>query len=311
MSSSVIVKPGAGGVGPKPGSIKRSTLKNWGTAYLFLLPSLIGLVIFRLYPVVGAFVRSLYQTSFGAGGKEVFVGLTNYIDLLHDPIFWQSFKATLWLNLAINPIQICLAIAAALLVNRTGLAVRIYRTILMLPMGVSLAIACTLWGIMLNPNSGLVNSMLARMGLPMQPFLTSPSQAMWSIILIASWKGVAYWMIFILAGLQEIPEQIYEAARIDGVSAWQQLRYITLPLLKRSILFVTVADTTANFLLVVPMYMLTNGGPEMSTNVLMFEAYTSAFVYLDMPRALAITSVLLALLLMVVALQFRMLKVDY
>lgn len=296
--------------GRKPGSPRL----RWSltlTAYAFLFPTFIGLVIFRLYPVAQALYGSLFQISFAQGGRQVFVGLSNYVDLFLDPVFWDSLKATLLLNLFINPIQVLAAICLGLLVNRPGRTVRIFRTIFLLPIGVSLTVASILWGIMLNPNAGLVNSLLVSLGLPMQPFLTSADQAIWSIILIASWKGVAYWMIFILAGLQDIPEELYEAARIDGASSWQQTLKITLPLLKRAILFITVGATTANFLLVVPIFMLTRGGPQMSTNVLMYEAYTSAFVYLDMARALTITSVLLVILLAVIGLQFRFLKVDY
>ena len=232
------------------------------------------------------------------------------MNLAMDPVFWQSLKVTLLLNIAINPIQIIVSLAIALIVNRQGVVVRVYRTIFMLPMGVSLAIACTIWRIMLDPNDGLVNSILNRFGLVSQPFLTSPSQALWSIILIASWKGIAYWMMFFLTGLQEIPDELYEASTIDGATSSQQIWYITLPLLRRIVLFVTVAVTSANFLMVVPMFMLTLGGPNMSTNVLMYEAYTSAFAYFDEARGMAITSIILLILLVVVLLQFQLLKED-
>lgn len=289
-------------------SRQRRGIKNAVAAYGFILPALIGVFIFRLYPIALSMVKSLFQTSFVRG--TTFVGLENYRLLMDDPVFWQSLKVTLLLNLAINPIQIIISLAIALLVNRQGRVVQIYRTIIMLPMGVSLAIACTLWRIMLDPNDGLVNSILNAIGIASQPFLTSPSQALWSIILIASWKGIAYWMMFFLSGLQEIPDELYEASTIDGASRNQQIWYITLPLLRRVALFVTVAVTSANFLMFVPMFMLTLGGPNMSTNTLMYEAYTSGFVYFDEARGMAITSVILLILLIVVLLEFRLLKED-
>jgi ABC-type sugar transport system permease subunit len=181
----------------------------------------------------------------------------------------------------------------------------------MLPIGISLPVAVVIWGVVLNPNSGLMNSLLALIGIPAQRFLTSPSQALWSIVLIASWKGVSYWMIFLLAGIKGIPETLYEAARIDGAGAWQILTRITIPLLRRVILFVVVADTISNYLLFIPAYLLTRGGPENATNFLMYEAFKSGFIYLDMNRSMTIVSTLLVFLLVVIALEFRFLKPQH
>jgi len=210
----------------------------------------------------------------------------------------------------INPLQILISLLLAILLNKNNLSIRIFRTFIMLPLGISLSIASVIWGLMLNPHSGLINSILGILGIQPQPFLTSKVQALWCIILIATWKGVAYWMIFILAGLKEIPDQIYEAAIIDGANSWESFWKITLPLLRRVLLFVTVSDTTANFLLFVPIFMLTKGGPQMSTNVLMHEAYTRAFIYSDMNSALAITTLILLILLIVIGLEFRLIKAE-
>jgi len=126
---------------------------------------------------------------------------------------------------------------------------------------------------------------------------------LWSIIAIATWKGVAFWMLFLLAGLEDIPSQYYEAAKIDGAKPFQKFRFITLPLLKRTILFVFVADTAANFVLMVPMIILTKGGPMQSTNVLVYEAYRSGFYYQDWGRSLSIISILTIITLVVIGLQ--------
>jgi multiple sugar transport system permease protein len=156
---------------------------------------------------------------------------------------------------------------------------------------------------MLDPQSGLVNGILLSVGLPAQPFLSSPSQALPSIILIASWIGVGYWMFFFLAGLQGIPPTLYEAAAIDGATPVRAFVHITLPLLRRVIAFVLVADTTANFLLFAPVYILTHGGPQGSTDLLMYEAYRSGFIGLDVGRATSITTILIGILLLVVGAQ--------
>jgi multiple sugar transport system permease protein len=125
-------------------------------------------------------------------------------------------------------------------------------------------------------------------------------------VAIATWKGASFWMIFLWAGLQDIPRQLYEAARIDGAGGISRFFRITFPLLRRPLLFVLITDTAVNFLLFVPMFLLTRGGPSYSTNVLMYEAYKSGFVYGDMGRALALVMVLLVLVITTVAAQFRL-----
>lgn len=285
--------------------IKRQNL----TPYLFLLPALLGLLLFRVYPVFLAFRESLFDVAFVAGQTErFFVGLQNYAFLLDDFVFWTSLRVTLVLSVIINPIQIALALLLAMLLSREIRRIRLFRTIYLLPVGVSLPIASVIWGLMLNPHDGLVNSTLGFIGIPPQPFLTSQQQALWSIVLIASWKGVAFWMLFLLAGLKDIPRTYYDAARIDGASPLKEFTAITFPLMRRPLLFVTVADTTANFLLFVPMYLLTRGGPQLSTNVLVFEAYRSAFVYQDLGRGMALTSILTLIVLVTIGLQFLILR---
>ena len=128
-----------------------------------------------------------------------------------------------------------------------------------------------------------------------------------SIILIASWYGISYWMLFFLAGLKEIPETIYEAATIDGSNTWKTFWYIKLPLLRRVLLFVIVVDTAANFLLFAPIYVLTSGGPELSTNTLMYETYASAFIQLDFSRSLALTCILLTIVFVIIYLELKLL----
>lgn len=288
-----------------PGFIRR---RDYSSGYLFILPALVTLIVFRFYPIFFSVFKSFYQISFAGGAKEIFVGLQNYASLLGDSVFLNSLKVTLVLNVLINPIQIAISLLLAVLLNSNTLSIRVFRTLIMVPLGISLAIASVIWGFALNPHAGLVNSILGLLGIPPQPFLTSSTQALWCIILIATWKGIAYWMVIFLAGLQEIPEHLYEAALIDGASGWQCFWKITLPLLKRVLLFVTVADTTANFLLFVPIFTLTRGGPQMSTNVLMHEAYSRAFVYSDMNSALAIVTFILVILLAIVGLQFKLMR---
>src|SRR5580704_7297415 len=145
-----------------------------------------------------------------------------------------------------------------------------------------------------------------RARIPAQPLLITQDQALWWIVAIATWKGVSFWMNFLWAGLQDIPREVQEAAQIDGASSIQRFFRVTLPLLKRPLLFVLVTDTAVNFPLFVPMFLLTRGGPAYSTNVLMYEAYKTGFVYGEMGKALAIVMVLLALVMVAVVAQFRL-----
>lgn len=291
----------AGGESFLPSSLSKSVI-----AYLFLAPALIGLFVFRIYPIISTFIGSLFSVNYKQGGQAAFTGLQNYFNLTQDPVFWQSLKVTLVLNLFINPIQIVLSLIVALLIHKNTRVNRIFRTAYLLPLGVSIVVSSSIWSLLLNPNDGLVNSVIALFGIPQQPFLTSTTQALWCIILVASWTGISYWMIFILAGLQEIPDTLYEAAIIDGANAWQTFWRITLPSLRRVLLFVIVADTSANFLLFAPIYVLTGGGPQMSTNSLMHETYSSAFIYSDIHRALTLSAILLTLLLGFILVEFKM-----
>lgn len=271
--------------------------------YAFLLPAIAGLLIFRLLPTVYAVGRSLFALSFGLNPQTVFVGLDNYTALFSDPTFWHSVGVTLIFNVVINPLQTAAALLLALLVSMRLRGISIFRSIFFIPISVSITVASIVWQLMLDPQSGPINGILTSIGLPAQPFLTSPTQALPSIIVVASWIGVGYWMFFFLAGLQGISPTLYEAAAIDGASSFRMFLHITLPLLKRVVAFVLVADTTANFLLFAPVYIMTNGGPQGSTDLLMYEAYRSGFIGLDVGRATSITTILLLILLIVVGAQ--------
>jgi ABC-type sugar transport system permease subunit len=284
--------------------------RDKATPYYFLFPALLGLMIFKLYPILDALIQSFYAPTFLVKVKQ-FIGFENYKELIMDPVFWNSFKVTILLNVLINPIQIGLAFLLALLLNRRLKGIGIFRSINIIPISVSAPIACILWSIMLNPDQGLINSFLIWLGFDPQPFLASKDQSLGTIIMIATWKGVGYWAIFLLAGLQEISVSLYEASSIDGANKFKQFTTVTFPMMKRTLTFVAVADTVANFLLFAPMYILTRGGPEGSTNVLMNESYNRAFIYSDMGKASAIVILLLVILMIVITAQFKLLKSDH
>ena len=269
-----------------------------------LFPALLGLAVFRAYPIGLAMFESMFTT---LRGERIFVGLGNYTALFASESFWNSVTVTLWFNLIINPLQVALALMLALMFVQRIPGIFIFRLLFLIPIGVSLPVAVIIWRILLLPQ-GLVNGALDGLGLGPFRFLTDPAWAIYAIIAIATWKGISYWMIFLIAGLQNISTEITEAARLEGASAWQRFYLITLPLMRPTLLFVLVADVTINFLLFAPIFMLTNGGPRGSTNVLMYEAYKSGFAFGDMGRAMAIVVCIVAMLLIIVGLQFRLLS---
>jgi multiple sugar transport system permease protein len=275
---------------------------RWWVAYAFLSPALLGLLCFRVAPV-------LLSVAGGFTGTDL-VGLDNYTVLLNDPEFWNSVRTTLVFNLIINPLQVVLAFALALLMAKPGRFVGTLRTAVLLPITVSIALTSVMWNLLLDPAVGPVNGLLRSLGLAAQPFFRSPGQALPSLIAICTWRGVGYWMFFMLGGLAAIPQEVNEAAALDGAGAWRRLWHVTLPLMRRSFAFVLIADTAANFLLFAPVYIITAGGPDGSTSLLMFEAYRSAFTLLDNGRSLAISTVILLIVGGVAALELRFFRAE-
>lgn len=278
------------------------------TPYLFLAPALIGLLLFRVYPIVISVIGSFQKTTLR--GEVVPAGFSNYLTLFGDAKFWKSLNVTLLFNVVVNPLQVLIALGLALLVFRSTPFVAFFRSAFFVPMLVSIAVTAILWNVLLDPNLGVVNALLRSVGLPTQPFFTSAKQALWSMVGIASWKGVGYWMLFLLAGLYAIPEQLYEAAAIDGSNRLSSFWYITLPLMRRPLAFVLVADTAANFLFFAPVYVITRGGPAGSTNLLMYEAYNSAFGLLDVNRSLTISTIILVLVGIVAVLELFLFRSE-
>lgn len=274
-------------------------VKSKWVPYTMLLPAFILVCIFKIYPVISSLMDGF--TSQGHFSLEVYKGL------FKDATFWNSLWVTLKFNLICIPLQICIAFILAMFANAKVKGIGIFRTIYYLPYAVSLTVATMIWSLMFNYNSGVLNSLLMKLGFSAQGFLNDSKQALFCIIVIATWKGCGYWMMFILAGLKNIDGEIYEAARIDGAGFFHTVFQITLPLLKKVLLFVCVANTSSNVLLFAPMQLITNGGPKNSTDVLMYEAYKSAFKYADRSRSAAIVSVLLAIIILVAALQFFLL----
>jgi ABC-type sugar transport system permease subunit len=278
--------------------------------YLFVAPAMVGLGLFKLYPIVEGLRLSFYEVRLLARQYE-FVGLANYAELVRDPVVVKATVNTLVFNLVVTPAQVALALGLAVLVNRRVPGIAVFRSLYFVPAVISLVVASIVWKLMYAPDTGLLNGLLAALGLPRQTFLTSQAQAMASVMGMVVWKGVGYWMVILFAGLREIPEAIHEAATVDGAGPVRRFFAVTLPLLTPVLLFVVVADTAINFLLFVPVYVMTQGGPSDATTLLMFEVYRNAFVYTRFGYAAAISTALLLVIGVTVALQIRFLRVEY
>ena len=274
--------------------------------YAFIAPAFLGLFLFRFIPIGLSGFGSVFSENLR--GDMVFVGLKNYIDLMEDPSFWNTMRVTLIFNLIINPFQICCAMALAMLVRRPTKWIDIFRLGFLMPMTVSIALTSIIWSILLDPTLGPVNGLLRWGGFQSQPFFRSENQALETLILIATWKGAGYWMVFLLSGLLAIPKEIDDSALIDGATGVRKLISITLPLMKRPLAFVLVADTAANFLLFAPVYIITNGGPNGATQLLMFEAYQAAFAYINHGRSMAISTIILVVVLIIALFELRWFK---
>lgn len=278
--------------------LKQSSERTWNKyfPYLIIAPTIILILLFKIYPILeNVFTSFLWKGEWSTRSYEM---------IFADKTFWKSLWLTIKFNLILTPIQVVISIGMALLVSVRMRDIGVFRTIYYLPVAISITVACMMWNMMLNPSNGVVNSFLLKLGFEAQPFFTGSKQALASIMMIATWKGCGYWMMFLLAGIKDISQELFESAKIDGASYWVTTFRITIPLLKRPLAFVIIADTTSNLLLFAPMYMITKGGPQGSTNVLMYEAYKSAFIYGDQTRAAALMTVLLLLVGIIVAIQF-------
>ena len=262
-------------------------------AYLFVAPALILVLAIRFYPTLDAFHLSLYDMHLGRPTR--FVGLANYAGLLSD----QRLIGDLWVTLMFTVSSVVLSFGLgflfALLLWRAGRGFTFFRTVLFLPYVIALIVVALMWRWLLDPVQGLLNYLLVFAGFSPVAFLSLPITAFWALVAVAVWNLYPFPMILLLAGLTAIPQELYAAARVDGVGAWQQFRDITLPLL-RPTLFITLTMVTLFALYAVDIpFALTGGGPVNSTEVLGVRLYIEAFQYFNRGYASAIGVLVLAI----------------
>lgn len=294
----------SGGVGKPLAFFRKSSNARW--ALLFLVPAALALVLMRLVPAIFSLVESLNRTNVFTSEKT-FVGFENYIELFQNPEFLNTLKVTMIFAVIVNPVQIFIATLLAILFTRRFPLRGLMRSLVIFPIAVPPAVSAVVWSAIYRPD-GLANSFAKSLGIPEQEWITSSELSLISIIILLSWIGCGYWMLFIIAGINDIPDEIYEAARIDGAGFLRQTFDITLPLIRRPLTFVLVADTVSNFLVFAPVAILTNGGPEGSTSLLMFDIFTRAYSFGDIGKASAAVFILVLIMLAAVSAQFALLR---
>lgn len=245
--------------------------------YLFLSPAMLILGLFLFLPTLLSIYYAFTDYYLLTPDATSFVGLDNFVKLFQDPLFMQSLKNIGQFVIFIIPIQLGLALGLALLVNNKRKSTIFFKVAFFAPVVMSLVVVSVLWLVLLNPSSGLINSILQGIGIDSQPFLTSPDQAMYVIIAVSAWQGAGYQMLIFLAGLQNIPSSLYEAASIDGANKLKQFFHITLPMLKPTSILILTTTLIDAFKLVIQPMVMTQGGPLNSTLTPVYYIYRTGF----------------------------------
>ncbi|MGD8837097.1 MAG: sugar ABC transporter permease [Desulfobacteraceae bacterium] len=276
------------------------------SAWLYLAPALVLLSIFVFYPTVRLLFDSFY--SWDGMGEKTFIGIQNYQMLVEDEEFWQTVKNSFVFIIGSVPTGMAISLAMALLIQKHLVGRDIFRTIFFAPVVTSLVAAGLVFVWLLNYDFGVLNLMLEKFGFAKVPWLVDDKYAMLSVIVMTIWKDAGYNMILFLAGLNNISESYYEAARIDGAGSWQIFWKITWPLLMPTTFFILVVRIIFSFRTFEQIYAMTKGGPVGSTTVFVYYIYEKAFKYFEMGYASAAAIALLLIVLVLTYIQFKVVK---
>lgn len=278
--------------------------------YLFLLPSLVIFLLYRLIPIAWNMWLSLHEWKFI--GPNIWVGMQNYRRLFTDEVFWQSFRNTLIYFFGGTPIAIVLAVIIAALVNNPMKGRNAYRVMVFLPYPITPVAIAIIWQWLYNQEVGLINFVLRSLGIVERgiPFLQSFTWAMPSVILTAIWQVLGYFVILVLAGLQTIPDELYESAEMDGASAIGRFFRITVPLIRSTLFICFIVGIINSFTVFDMIYVMTNGGPGHATEILVTNIYKTAFTFNKFGLAAAMTVVMFVFLLAITWLMNRASRGD-
>jgi sn-glycerol 3-phosphate transport system permease protein len=288
--------------------VSRSRLRESLLALLMLAPSLVLFGVFVFYPLVRTFYLGLHQNDF-FGGNQVYVGFRQYGDVLTSSEFRHSLWVTVEYALLTVPIGLALGIGMAVLAHKVVRGIGIFRTVFSTTVATSVAVASLMWLVLLNPSVGLLTRILPFDVLKNPGLLNSPSWALVAVSATSIWQNLGFTFIVMTAGLQSIPEELYESATLDGAGGWRQFTGVTLPMLSPTIVFAAVVLTIGAFQAYGQIDILTEGGPLDSTRVLVYSIYGKSSPIAANPGVQAATAILLFVLLLILSLvQFTILE---
>ncbi len=272
--------------------------------YLFILPNFLAMVAFLLVPIVYSLWISF--TRWNIVTPPIFVGLQNYtVDMWRDQQFILSLRHTVEYSLMYIPLAILLAIFVAYLLSKNIRGVDIFRTIIFVPVTLSMVSVSMVWRWLLNTEFGVVNYVLSLIGIKAIPWLTSESNAMFSVVIISIWKNLGFNTVILIAAFKAVPISLYEAAVLDGANEWRKFVHVSLPLISPSIFFVSIMSVINSFQVFDVVYMTTLGGPGNATRVLYYWIYQNAFKFFDMGYASAMSWVLFIIIFLLTMLNMR------
>lgn len=281
---------------------RRQAIYGW----ILLSPAVVLLTTFAFYPSVATFWSSIFSRQTRRRPSE-FVGLENYSDLFADPTFWKVVTNNLIYAAATIPISIAIALAMALWANSKIPARGFIRTAYFTPTVLPMIAAANLWLFFYTPGLGVLDQIGGLFGLPSVNWLGQPSTALWAVIIVTIWKEAGFFMIFYLAALQTIPEDLKEASDIEGASRWTYTRRIVLPLLMPTTLFIMVNALINSVKLIDHLFILTKGGPNDASKLILYYIWEMAFAFFDAPHAAAMTILVLLVLGVVAGVKFTVL----
>lgn len=279
------------------------THNRYVTIFLYLLPSLVFLAIFTYYPILDAFRLSLYRADAFTRHHPIFQWFKNYAEFFHNPIFWQVIKNNVVFAVTTIFPTMALALFFAILINEVRYK-SMFRLALFYPLLIPYAAAAMVWVFMYDPSLGPINKFLGIFGIHELGWLGDSRYSLWAIIIMTIWKNVGYYMLIYLAGLQNIPKELYDAVVADGANWFQKHLHVTLPLVGPSTLFVFVVSIIQSFKVFTQVYLMTEGGPGYSSNVLIYYTYEHAFKFWQLGKASTLTSIMILVLLFLILIVF-------
>jgi multiple sugar transport system permease protein len=287
----------------------RKHKEEW-TGYLFIMPNMVGLIGLTLLPILFSVMLSFTEWSFLGGFDAIkWVGLDNYMAMLNDDWFLRSLRNNLIYVVVTVPLIMVIALPTALILNNQVYLKKIIRMMIFMPYVTSVVAISVVWGLLYRPSEGVINSFLRGVGISDPPgWISSTTWALPAVIIIGAWGLIGYTMVLYLAGLQGIPKDLYEASEVDGAGKWTQLLHITVPMLRPTTFFIVITLVITTFQVFGTIYMLTQGGPAVSTSMLSYYIYISAFNFYKFGYASAMAWILFLILLLVTLIQWRQQK---